>query len=330
VTLKAAAGDVVKRGQVLAVIASPDLVARLSQERASLQGLRFDLGRARLEADKSDAEARERYAQAEVDHKTAERELERSKRAHELGSYSELQLLRSEDALEKANFTLAQAKRVMTSQPEQSHFDVQSRESLVQRQQVIVDDLARQVAGLELRSPVDGQVGQLQIADRATVPRDAPLLTVIDLTQLEVEIQVPESFARDLAPGMAAELTGNGGTWTGLMGGVSPEVVNGLVVARVRFGDEKPQGLRQNQRLSVRVVLESRDNVLSVERGSFVDQGGGFAFRVEGNVAVRTPVRLGAASVARVEVLEGLAAGDRVVVSGIEAFNTAERVILSQ
>lgn len=330
VSLRVHAGDAVKSGQVLAVIDSPDIVAKLAQERASLSGQRFELQRSRLENERVAAEAREQQAQAAVDFRTAERELERSRRARERGAYSELQLLRSEDALEKARFKLEQADRELESQPVQSRFDIQSREALVTRQQSVVDDLERQVGALQLRSPVDGQVGQLQVADGATVPRDAPLLTVIDLTQLEIEMQVPESFARDLATGMSAELTGNGGTWQGSISGVSPEVVNGQVVARVRFGDTKPEGLRQNQRMSVRVVLESRDDVLTVERGSFADQAGGFAWRVIDDVAIRTPVRLGAASLSRIEVLEGLAPGDRIVVSGVEAFDGAERVILSQ
>ena len=67
-----------------------------------------------------------------------------------------------------------------------------------------------------------------------------------------------------------------------------------------------------------------------VDRGSFIDQdGGGFAYVVRSNVAERRPVRLGAASITRVEILEGLAVGDQVVVSGTDAFNGADRVILS-
>jgi HlyD family secretion protein len=67
-----------------------------------------------------------------------------------------------------------------------------------------------------------------------------------------------------------------------------------------------------------------------VDRGSFVDQeGGGYAYVVHGNVAERHPVRLGAASFAKVEILGGLKAGDQIVVSGTDAFNGAERVILS-
>jgi HlyD family secretion protein len=46
-------------------------------------------------------------------------------------------------------------------------------------------------------------------------------------------------------------------------------------------------------------------------------------------VAERHPVRLGASSIAKVEILDGLAAGDQIVVSGTDAFNGAERVILS-
>ena len=115
-----------------------------------------------------------------------------------------------------------------------------------------------------------------------------------------------------------------------MVSGVSPEVVAGQVTARLRFGTEKPAGLRQSQRLSVRIFLDRRDNVLMVDRGSFVDQeGGGFAYVVHGNIAQRTPVSLGAASIAKVEILDGLAVGDQIVISGTDAFNGAQRVILS-
>jgi HlyD family secretion protein len=61
-----------------------------------------------------------------------------------------------------------------------------------------------------------------------------------------------------------------------------------------------------------------------------VDQeGGGFAYVVRGNIAQRAPVRLGAASIAKVEILDGLAVGDQIVISGTDAFNGAQRVILS-
>jgi HlyD family secretion protein len=330
VTLKVHAGDAVAKGQVLAVVDSPDLTAKMSQEEATLVGLRLDWQRATLDAEHKLSQLRDVYNQAEVDQKTAQRERDRSRKAFELGSYSELQALRAEDALEKAQFAFQQAKSSYDSQPKQNRFDIDSKKALLDRQQYLVDDVKRQVEGLNVKSPVDGQVGQVQVADRSSVAKDAPLLTVVDLSALEVEIKVTESLARDLRSGMTADLEGGGHHWQGIVSGVSPEVVAGQVTARLRFGAEKPAGLRQSQRLSVRIFIDRRDNVLMVDRGSFVDQeGGGFAYVVRGNIAERHPVQLGAASVAKVEILEGLSVGDQIVISGTDAFNGAERVILS-
>jgi HlyD family secretion protein len=330
VNLKVHAGDTVTKGQVLAVVESPDLTAKMSQEEATLASLRLDWQRASLDAEHKLSQLRDAFKQAEVDQKTAQRERDRSRKAFELGSYSELQALRAEDALEKAQFAYQQAKSLYDDQPKQNRFDIDTKKALLDRQQFIVDDLKRQVDGLNVKSPVDGQIGQVQVADRASVAKDAPLLTVVDLSALEVEIKVTESLARDLRPGMTADLEGGGHHWQGVVSGVSPEVVAGQVTTRLRFGSEKPAGLRQSQRLSVRIFLDRRDNVLMVDRGSFVDQeGGGFAYVVHGNVAERKPVSLGASSIAKVEILDGLSAGDQIVISGTDAFNGAQRVILS-
>jgi HlyD family secretion protein len=330
VTFKVHAGDAVAKGQVLAVVESPDLTAKMSQEEATLVSLRLDWERATLDADNKLKQLRDAYDQAQVDLKTAQRERDRSRKAYELGAYSELQALKAEDSLEKAQFAFAQAKSNFDSQPKQNRFDIDSKKALLDRQQYLVSDLKRQVDGLNVKSPVDGQIGQVQVADRASVAKDAPLLTVVDLSALEVEIKVTESLARDLRSGMSADLEGGGHHWQGIVSGVSPEVVAGQVTARLRFGSEKPAGLRQSQRLSVRIFIDRRDNVLMVDRGAFVDQeGGGFAYIVQGNIAERRPVQLGAASIAKVEILSGLAVGEQIVISGTDAFNGAQRVILS-
>jgi HlyD family secretion protein len=331
VSLKVHAGDSVSKGQVLADVDSPDLTAKLAQEEATAVSLRIDWQRATLDAERTLSQLKDAFEQAQVDQKTAQRELERSRKAYELGSYTELQTLKAQDALEKAQFGYTQEKLNYESQPKQNRFDIDSKKALYDRQQLLVADLRRQVEGLNVRSPVDGQIGQVEVADRASVAKDAPLLTVIDLSALEVEIKVIESLARDLRSGMSADLEGGGGHFKALVSGVSPEVIAGQVTARLRFVGDKPSGLRQSQRMSVRIFIDRRENVLMVDRGSFMDQeGGGFAYLVHGSIAERHPVRLGAASVTKVEILDGLGVGDQVVVSGTDAFNGAERVILSR
>ena len=188
-------------------------------------------------------------------------------------------------------------------------------------------EVQRQVDALTLRSPFDGQVGQVQAVQRSNVAINAPVMSVVDLSRFEVEIKVPESFARDLAIGMPAQLTSNGQPFPGEISAVSPEVVNGEVNARIRFSDKQPPGLRQSQRMSARILMDTRRNVLMVERGPFVEQDGGHhAYVMDGSTAVRRPIRLGASSLSEVEVLDGLQPGDRVVIGGSDQFGDAEKV----
>lgn len=330
VMLKVRAGDRVEKDAVLAELASPELTNRLAQERAQLGSLDVDWQRAKLEARRQQISVQENYDRADVDRNTALRELERSRKAFELGAYSELQVLRNEDALAKAELALAHAGKERELEPEAIRFDVQSRKLARDRQALLVADLERQVAALALRAPVSGQIGQLLVAERTNVARDAPLITVVDLSALELELKVPESLARELAVGMPAEISG-GGSWQGEVSGVSPEVVAGQVAARVRFTGAKPEGLRQNQRLAVRILLDERKEVLTLARGGYVDQDGGRSvYVVHDGVAERRAVRLGAIGIDKVEVLEGLDVGDAVVVSGADAFDQAERVLIAR
>ena len=330
VTLQVHAGDSVKKGQVLATIASPDLAAKLAQELATADTLQTDTLRAKVEAGEQHAALQGARENAAIDVKAAETDLTRQQRAFDAGAAAGMQVDHARDALEKARIALSHADAGLHSKDDSLKFDVQSRQQAHARQVLLVEDLERQVGELTVRSPVDGQVGQLFVAERASVAKDAQLLTVIDLSALEVQMQVAESFARDLAVGMPGEISGNGQTWKARVSGISPEVVANQVAARLRFDGAMPEQLRQNQRLSVRVLLDQRPDVLSVRAGSFIDESGGqYAYVVRDGVAVKTPVHLGARSVDRVEILSGLKPGDRVVVSGAENFHAEPMVGLS-
>jgi len=331
VTLQVHAGDSVRKGQVLATIASPELTARLAQELSTADTLQTDTLRARVEASEARAALQGARETAAIDVKAAETDLARQQKAFDAGAAAGMQVDHARDALEKARIALAHAEAGLHSKDDSLKFDVQAKEQAHARQELLVQDLRRQVGELAVRSPVDGQVGQLFVAERASVAKDAQLLTVIDLTQLEVQMQVAESFARDLAVGMPGEISGNGQTWKARVSGISPEVVQNQVAARLRFDGAMPEQLRQNQRLSVRVLLDQRPDVLTVRAGSFIDESGGqYAYVVRDGLAVKTPVRLGARGVDSVEIVSGLKAGDRVVVNGADNFHAAPSVALSQ
>jgi HlyD family secretion protein len=330
VTLQVHAGDTVKKGQVLAIVDSPELHNKLAQEQSKGDAMQVDYLQAQVDARSKRSELQKALDNAQIDEKSAETNLDREQKASAAGAATGVEVDQAKDALEKARITLAHAKSDIGISGDSLKFNIQAKKLAHENQMLVVQDLQRQVDNLNVKSPVDGQVGQLFIAERATVAKDAQLLSVIDLSALQVEMQVPESFARDLGIGMSGEISGNGNTWKGLVSAISPEVVNGEVSARLRFAGETPKQLRQNQRLSVRVLLDKRDNVLTVQRGSFVDESGGsYAYVVRDGIATKTPIRVGTSSIDKVEILDGLKEGDRIVISGTDSFKNAARVAIS-
>lgn len=331
VTLKVNAGATVKEDQVLAVIDSPELTNQLAQQQSALDGMRVDWQLAKVNARTKRQQLQMNYESAEVDAKGGVRDFKRAQVAYNMGAYSKVKVDHAKDIAEKTAIALQHAKKEMGLNQDSLSFGIKAKKLAADRQALLVKDIERQVDDLKVRSPVDGQVGQLFVAPKATVAKDAKLMSVIDLSALEVEVQVPESFARDLGVGMSAQISGNGQTWKGAVSAISPEVVNGQVATRVRFVNTKPKQLRQNQRLSVRILLDHRKNVLTVSRGSFVDQSGGhYAYVMHDGIAVKTPIQVGASSIDKVEILKGLKPGDKVVISGTDNFNGAERVVVSR
>ena len=330
VILQVNAGDKVSKDQVLAEVVSPELSNRLQQEQATREGLEIEVQRASLDHRKQQLEAKKDLDQARIDRQTAKREVERTQRAFDAGAMSEMDLLRTKDALAKADITVANAEAGMKLDIESLAFEVKSKQLALDRQRLLAADLQRQVEELKIRSPVDGQVGQLIVQQRANVAANAPILSVVDLSALEIEVKVPEVFAHDLGIGMSAEIRDSNGTYIGEISAVSPEVIDGQVSGRIRFGENKPAGLRQNQRLTTRILMDEHPDVLMVERGPFIDSGAGrVAYVVRDGVALRTPIEVGATSLNAVEIVSGLKEGDRIVISGTDQFNGVQRVALN-
>lgn len=149
---------------------------------------------------------------------------------------------------------------------------------------------------------------------------------MVDLSAYEAELAVPESYADELGLGMEVELSFGEVKLIGKLSSISPEVRNREVTARVQFTQNDSLKLRQNQRISARVLLEHRDNVLMVKRGAFMTSGGDEVYQVEGDIATRRQIKLGSTSMSQVEVVEGGKASDVWVISSVEPFNHAEQV----
>jgi HlyD family secretion protein len=316
------AGSQVQEGQVLATLDSPELQNRLQQEQSTLDRLSVELERQRIEAKQQALDNQRQVDEARVTLTAAQREHRRAESAFAIEAISQVEYERARDDLETARLTHRHAVEDGSLDDERLAFELQTRDLQLDRQRLLVADLERQVAELDMRSPVNGIVGNLLVDQKATVGRNQAVMAVVDLTAFEVEAQVPESYADDLGIGMPAEILVGNRPHSGVLVSVSPEVVENQVTTRVRFDGDMPPGLRQNQRLTTRILMETRPGVLTLPRGQFLDTGGGRVAYVlgEDGMARRQAIEVGARSLAAVEITAGLKPGDRVVVSSIDGF----------
>jgi HlyD family secretion protein len=323
------AGDTVTKGQVLATIDSPELNNEYQRERATLDSINAALSRQEIEIRRQLLTSKQQADLAQVAITAAERELKRAQWAWDQRAMSERDYRRSIDDVATAKLNFEHARDTAGLERDSVVLDLKTRTLERDRQALEVENLKRRVAELNVRSPVDGMVANLGQAEKARIPESAPIVTVVDLTAFELEFQVAETYASDIKSGMSAEITLDGRIQPGIVTAISPEVRQSQVIGRVRFSGGQPPGLRQNERASVRIVLDERDHVLKFERGPLIDESTRNVYVVHGDRAVRTPVQLGAASVAEIEALQGLAAGDRVIVSDTRDFNDTPDLLIA-
>ena len=329
VTIAVNAGAVVEKGHVLARVESPELENSLGQEYATLAATTSDHNRLEVSSRQQQIENRQDVELGEVRVAAARRALERTQRLFDLGLLNEIELETARDEVTVRSLELAQAEQHEVLEREMLALEIEDSGQRLERQRLLVEDLQRRVDALTVRAPVAGLVSRLHVEDREAVPRNAALVTVVDLSALEVEIAVAENLADEVTPGTPAVVTVGIDQFPGTVVGIAPEVEGSRVRGRVAFSGEIPAGLKQNQRVGVRVVLETRRDVLKVSRGPFLEAGSGRqAYVIANGMAEQRPVEIGATSVAEVEIVSGLEAGDEIVISDTSRFESARRVLV--
>ncbi|MBH0090531.1 efflux RND transporter periplasmic adaptor subunit [Pseudoalteromonas sp. NSLLW218] len=328
IDLKVKAGDTVKQGDTLALLQSPELTNELKQQESVLKRLEGEQQRQHLQARRQTLTLNKTLDMAQVELNAAERENRRAQLSIQKHLISQIDLEKAVDDLSRARLTYKHAQQEVLLAKDTLAFELQAAKSDVIRQQLIVDDLIRKVRNLSIKATVTGIVGNLLVQQKAAVTQSQPLMTLVDLSNFEAELQVPESYANELGLGMEVELKLGNETVMGNLSAISPEVNNREVTARVRFKGVT-NNIRQNQRLTARILLDNREGVMQVKRGAFMQQGGIVAYKVDGNIAKRIPITIGATSINAVELLSGLKENDEIIISSYSDFKQANTILLN-
>lgn len=329
VTLLVKPGDLVNFGQQVAIIDSPQLMAKLNQQKTLVQQLSADVSREKLAARRTELTLKQKAELAKVNLVAAEREWRRADISIKRHLISQIDYEESQDELAKAKLTAHHAEQEAKLAQDTLAFEVENKVLQLKAKQQELAELQRKVDELNVTSPVAGIVGNWLVEQKAKITSNESLMMIVDLSAYEAELQVPEAFAGDIGLGMSVEVNFGGETLAGKLASISPEVINNQVTTRVRIENTHNANLRQNQRVSARIILEQKHNVLMIRRGPFYQSGAGkVSYKVQENIAQKIAIVTGATSMSHIEVINGVKEGDVLVTSDLEIFENKAQVLL--
>lgn len=324
-------GTRVEAGTVLVELSNPDVqLEALDAERqlklaeAELASLRSSLETARLAQEGSLAAARTELREAGRAVAVAER-LARE------GLSSAMEAERARDRLQEAEERHRTEQRRMELADEAFRAQVELRRADLERVRAIARFQRERVASMRVRAGAAGVVQELSLEPGQWVQSGQGLARVASPERLKAVLLVPQGNARDLRPGLPAVVDTRDAKVRGRVSRVDPAVQNGTVAVDVTLEGALPRGARPDLSVEGTIEIDRLADVLSVGRpasGASETTVRLFRLAPDGHTAVRVPVRLGRSSFNAVEVLEGLSAGDRVILSEMSRWDNVDRVRL--
>jgi HlyD family secretion protein len=184
---------------------------------------------------------------------------------------------------------------------------------------------------LEVKSPVDGQLGMLDAEIGQSVSQGQRIGMVHVLSDYKVEANVDEHYIDKVRRELPASIERNGQDYNLHVKKVYPEVRDGQFEIDLVFDDSKPENIRTGQTYHLKLQLGQATEAVMIPRGGFFQSTGGqwvFVLNESGTEAVRRNIKIGKQNPRYYEVIEGLEPGEQVITSGYEIFGENERLEL--
>lgn len=291
-------GDAVTLGQRMAKIEDREIREQVKQAEAA-----FEVARATIR-------------QREADLKFAQTNLDRSRELFERQLLPR-QTLDDADARHQAAAAQLELARAQLTQSEAR-----------------LQELRFTLANTVITSPVNGFVARRAADPGAYVSQNAPVADVVDISTVRLIANVVEKDMRRVGAGDAAKVEVDafpGEVFDGRIARVAPVLDPATRTAQIEVEiPNRTNRLKPGMYARVNLTIEQRDNALVVPANAVVDRDGERGvFLAENNMAAFRPVQIGIEDTGRVEILGGVAEGDRVITTGAAALQNGDRIVLA-
>lgn len=184
---------------------------------------------------------------------------------------------------------------------------------------------------LEVRATIDGELGLLDAELGQNIVAGQMVGQINDLSDFKVVAQLDEHYIDRVSNGLPASMERQGTRFAMKIRKVYPEVREGRFRTDLVFAGKRPENIRSGQTYYIDLQLGEPTEGVLLPRGTFYQATGGkwiFVVDKDGRKAYRRSIRIGRQNPQYYEVLEGLEKGEKVIISGYEAFKDNEVLIL--
>ena len=326
-------GASVRKGDVLVELSNTSLTLEILNSEAELAEKQNILRNTLISMEQQKLDLRLDKVQLDLDVERKRRTWQQNEELYRSN------LIAREDWLQsKEDYELAERKREL-------NIERQIQDSLYRTVQIeqMEDNLAnmkrnmelirQRIGNLQVKSPIDGEVGLLDVVLGQSVTSGQKIGQVNDLSDYTVEAEIDESYIDRVRAGLDATFERQDTAFTMRLRKVYPEVRNGQFRADFTFVGAHPRNIRSGQTYYLHLELGQPTDAVIIPRGSFYQSTGGawiYVVAPEGDRAYKRRIRIGRQNPQYYEVLEGLEPGERVIVSGYENYGSNDVLILNK
>ena len=184
---------------------------------------------------------------------------------------------------------------------------------------------------LNVRSQIDGELGLLDVVLGQSINPGQKIGQINDLSDYKIEAMIDEHYIDRVKPGLSAAFERQGSSFDLTVRKVYPEVRDGKFRTDFVFTGERPDNIRSGQTYYINLELGQPTESIIIPKGTFFQSTGGswiFVLDPDGKKAYRSSIKIGRQNPQYYEVLEGLEAGEKVIVSSYESYKDNEVLVL--
>ena len=324
-------GAVVAADTVLMELGSPEATEELESARAALAAARADAVAKRMGLENQLLDEKSRVAQIRSAYALARAKVDATEGLANQGiipalTFREYQL----DAEQQQTLLGLAADRVAKS-GQTLVAQIAADEARIRQLETAYASRARLAEALHVKAGTTGVLQSVAVQEGQEVAAGANLARIARPGELRAELEVAETQAKDVGVGQRVTIDTRTALLAGRVERIDPAVQRGSVQVDVELLGPLPPGSRPDLSVDGTIEIELVPNAVYVARPAIArpdSQLRLFRLSADGKSAERVPVRFGRASVALIEVLEGLAPGDRVLLSDTSVWDKYDRIRL--